>query len=347
MLNPSVELLDICLRAAAMGQIALLCLLFLRRPWRLANLTFGWLAVCTAGYLSLTAPIADAHYGPLRGLLLVLTDSIAYALWLAVMLHFRDDFSPRLWPLALKGVLTLYGLGFIYFFGVLQGIGWLHDANHLLSIALVAHIIIHLFKGMNDDLIDARRSLRVQATLIASVFFLYLACVELGPEFIRHHWLFSLSNAALVLFGVSTLSAALLLHPARSNGDELSNATHPSGQEAARQPNPLRGKLDEFLAQRGYTQANLTIASLAHQLGCQEYQLRQLINRELGYRNFSDFLNHHRLPAAAEQLSSHNSPITTIALDLGYGSIGPFNRAFKARFGCTPSDYRRQFQNRP
>jgi AraC-like DNA-binding protein len=32
--------------------------------------------------------------------------------------------------------------------------------------------------------------------------------------------------------------------------------------------------------------------------------------------------------------------VLTIALDCGYGSIGPFNRAFKARFGVTPSQFR-------
>jgi AraC-like DNA-binding protein len=34
--------------------------------------------------------------------------------------------------------------------------------------------------------------------------------------------------------------------------------------------------------------------------------------------------------------------VLTIALEVGYGSIGPFNRAFKERFGVTPTEYRRQ-----
>jgi AraC-like DNA-binding protein len=34
-------------------------------------------------------------------------------------------------------------------------------------------------------------------------------------------------------------------------------------------------------------------------------------------------------------------PILTVALDAGFGSIGPFNRAFKAHTGLTPSEYRR------
>jgi len=33
-------------------------------------------------------------------------------------------------------------------------------------------------------------------------------------------------------------------------------------------------------------------------------------------------------------------PILTLALEAGYASIGPFNRAFKARYGVTPSTWR-------
>ena len=33
--------------------------------------------------------------------------------------------------------------------------------------------------------------------------------------------------------------------------------------------------------------------------------------------------------------------MTTIALDAGFQSLGPFNRAFKDTIGVTPSEYRR------
>ena len=35
-------------------------------------------------------------------------------------------------------------------------------------------------------------------------------------------------------------------------------------------------------------------------------------------------------------------PILTIALDAGFGSLGPFNRAFRDAEGMTPSEYRKQ-----
>jgi AraC-like DNA-binding protein len=34
--------------------------------------------------------------------------------------------------------------------------------------------------------------------------------------------------------------------------------------------------------------------------------------------------------------------VLTIALDVGFGSIGPFNRAFKAGTGLTPTEFRQR-----
>jgi AraC-like DNA-binding protein len=40
-------------------------------------------------------------------------------------------------------------------------------------------------------------------------------------------------------------------------------------------------------------------------------------------------------------------PVLTIALDAGLQSIGPFNRAFKADTGMTPTEFRRNALARP
>ena len=89
-----------------------------------------------------------------------------------------------------------------------------------------------------------------------------------------------------------------------------------------------------------YRREGLTLAALARALGLGEAALRTLINQELGYRNFNDFLHHYRLQEASARLVGEDLPVLTIALECGYGSIGPFNRAFKQRMGMTPSEYR-------
>jgi AraC-like DNA-binding protein len=96
--------------------------------------------------------------------------------------------------------------------------------------------------------------------------------------------------------------------------------------------------------ERIYRHDNITIGALAAKLSIPEYRLRRLINQRLGYRNFNVFLNNHRIEEAKAALADPSQaevPVITIAMDAGFQSLGPFNRAFKAITGVTPSDYRR------
>jgi AraC-like DNA-binding protein len=100
-----------------------------------------------------------------------------------------------------------------------------------------------------------------------------------------------------------------------------------------------------FEQEKVYLTPGLTIASLAQGLAIPEYRLRALINKRLGYRNFNALLHEYRLRDACERLvdpARAHLPILTIALDVGYQSITPFNQAFREAMGCTPSAYRRR-----
>ena len=99
-----------------------------------------------------------------------------------------------------------------------------------------------------------------------------------------------------------------------------------------------------MIAERAYRQEGLTSGALAAKLALPEYRLRQLINEGLGHRNFNAFLNHYRIAEAKAALvdtTQNDVPILTIAMDSGFQSVGPFNRAFKAATGQTPTEYRR------
>jgi AraC-like DNA-binding protein len=94
-----------------------------------------------------------------------------------------------------------------------------------------------------------------------------------------------------------------------------------------------------------YLKPGLSIGDLAKRLAIPEYRLRALINKRLGFRNFNALLHEYRLRDACEQLTDPAKaklPILTIALDVGYQSITPFNQAFRNAMGCTPSAYRQQ-----
>jgi AraC-like DNA-binding protein len=108
----------------------------------------------------------------------------------------------------------------------------------------------------------------------------------------------------------------------------------------------LLKSLEAFMNAGGFRQSGLTIGGLADHLRAKEQGLRRVINGELGFRNFNAFLNSYRIREASVLLAAREPgrlPILTIAMDLGYGSIGPFNRAFKEATGKTPSEYRASF----
>jgi AraC-like DNA-binding protein len=97
-------------------------------------------------------------------------------------------------------------------------------------------------------------------------------------------------------------------------------------------------------AERVYREEGLTIGRLAARLGTREHVLRRVINQGLGYRNFNDFLHAYRIREACVRLRRSEDaglPVLTIALDVGYSTIGPFNRAFRSRIGMTPTRFRR------
>lgn len=107
----------------------------------------------------------------------------------------------------------------------------------------------------------------------------------------------------------------------------------------------LNAKLQTMMeAEKVYKREGLTIGELAELMNEQEYRLRRLINGQLGFRNFNDFLNQCRVNEACEILSDpaqNKKTILEIAYDLGYQSIGPFNKAFKDLKGTTPTAYRK------
>lgn len=108
----------------------------------------------------------------------------------------------------------------------------------------------------------------------------------------------------------------------------------------------LATTLQRLMAEdRAYRTEDLTVAGLAARLAVPEYRLRRLVNQRLGHRNFNAFVNGYRLDEARTALADparRELPVLTIALDAGFQSIGPFNRAFKAATGLTPTEFRRE-----
>jgi AraC-like DNA-binding protein len=217
---------------------------------------------------------------------------------------------------------------------------------HIISLGLVVDLLRVALLDRADDLVEKRRLIRLWLPLLVAAqtggVLLYETIV--GPSAPVPQ--VQLTNAFLIL--ALTLFAGLAL---LRTDDELlaeSGAVASAGVATSRfspSETVLKQKLDEIMEAGFYRTPGLGIAMLAEHLGTPEHRLRALINQRLGYRNFSAFLNRHRIAEARTILSDREHvdlPVLTIAMDLGYNSLATFNRAFRAETGTTPSDYRRE-----
>ena len=148
---------------------------------------------------------------------------------------------------------------------------------------------------------------------------------------------------ATVLLLLSLAAMAVFLGV---NGDLLKSAPRASAPRRSAADRALLSRLSKAMdEEEAWRTEALTMFDLARQVGAAEHRLRRLINTELGYRNFSAYLNERRINAAKTALADLDralSPVSSIAYEVGFASLGPFNRAFKATTGLTPSDWRVQ-----
>jgi AraC-like DNA-binding protein len=353
---------DALIRGAAIGIALLFAAAFLRaRP----NARVAWIgtlyAVASIGYLLWGHPAVLAWPPAARLVIGGFALSAPFFFWALARLIFEDGFRVRPVHWALLGVIVLAGLAQ----AVLPGtrFPWLPDALRigfrLLSLALILHVFWLVWNGWSADLVETRARLRLAfliGTGIAGAL-VVLAALLYAPAVSRAAPI-RLSEAVALLMLTLGLGTALM----RLDQDFLPSeiapapALQPSAQSgrdsdrsAQAEPDPdadLLARLDALMRRdETWRETGLTIGGLAAQMGIPEYRLRRLINQRLGFRNFTAFLNEYRLAAAAARLADREQsriPVLTIALELGWGSIGPFNRAFRSRFGMTPSDYRRK-----
>jgi len=87
---------------------------------------------------------------------------------------------------------------------------------------------------------------------------------------------------------------------------------------------------------------DLRIGDVAARLGQPEYKVSQCISTVLGFPNFNRLINHHRIERAKRLLADpdQGQPILEVAFECGFGSVGPFNRAFREQVGVTPREFR-------
>ncbi len=217
---------------------------------------------------------------------------------------------------------------------------------HFLSLLLLVDLLYTAWSGRSDDLLEKRRLIRIGFPILVAIqagsILIFELVVGTDTVFPEVQLLAAFSILLLTLF-----AATLLLQTDSQLLVETIGQSHEQPDLLKLSPSELvlKEKLEAAMEAKFYRTSGLSITSLASHLDVPEHRLRALINRRLGYRNFSAYLNRHRIEEAKAILADRDQvdlPILTLAMDLGYNSLPTFNRAFRELSGQTPTDFRRQ-----
>ncbi|MFN5718581.1 MAG: helix-turn-helix domain-containing protein, partial [Bradyrhizobium sp.] len=269
--------------------------------------------------------------------------------WLFTRALFDDAFVLRWW----HGLIWAAVVAFSF-----VNCMWIAPSGHaqaaittvnLLTVVFIVLAVTQTIGSWSADLVERRRRVRVFIVVASALYGGMNALLQIAyaGSRVTVEWA-NLLNAGVLAAIVAGITWAMM----RVDGADLfaapvepvvANAPPAAIEEIADQK--LVSALMRLMAdERIYRQDNVTIGTLATRLKIPEYRLRRLINQRLGYRNFNVFLNNHRIEEAKAALADPAQaevPVITIAMDAGFQSLGPFNRAFKATTGVTPTEYRK------
>jgi AraC-like DNA-binding protein len=252
--------------------------------------------------------------------------------WAWLLTRALFDPAPRdvAWPLWVVVVLTATGAVSRLASGD-DGVGRVAENLYALTgSAALLLTFIEPFQRRGCDLSQGERRFRVVFTIV----FTLLVCVSVlgvtvapGPV--------ETVCAVIGLIGVFATTLYRSRHPLRTAPPEKRAATEEDRRLAAR----VIALLER---QAVHAEPDLKIGDLAARLGEPEYKISRCISAATDFPNFNRLINHHRIEDAKRRLRApgRRASILEIALDCGFGSVGPFNRAFREQTGMTPRAYR-------
>jgi AraC-like DNA-binding protein len=250
-------------------------------------------------------------------------------------------------------------------------------AQRLLPTGIAVTVVALALHHWKDDLVEARRSLRGYVVGVGALYSLVQVALRMHSDDGRLDTDSAIVDVSLIVLLVGGVAwrllraepQELLVPPGAAAGGAAATPGAPAPQgpdpatrrDAAVDPAAVDSRVPELprdaedarvlealqsaMQAQAYLEEGLSLGSLARSLGVAEYRLRRVIHQQLGFRHFGSFVNSFRLSHARAALSNparRAQPILEIALEAGFGSIGPFNRAFRAAEGMTPTAFRQQ-----
>ena len=345
----SLLALDLALRGATVALLLVLAVSLYRGfgtvlAGRLAAaFALGSAAHAVTSSIGATSPISAAH-APV----IALSTGNVVVFWLFTRALFDETFRLRWWHALVWVAVTAFSFVNCMWLAPASGPRLAIIAINLLALGFIVLAVAQTIASWSADLVEGRRRVRVFIVSAAALYGGLNAVLQISLAGGGAAEMANTLNSAMLAAVVTAISIAMM----RVDDSDLfpaAPAARPDVGEAAAVETGADQRLVDGLMrlmadERIYRHDNVTIGTLATKLGIPEYRLRRLINQRLGYRNFNVFLNEHRIAEAKAALADPSQaevPVITIAMDAGFQSLGPFNRAFKATTGVTPTEYRR------
>lgn len=364
--------LDWFIRGATVGLCFLLATRLLlddkRLTARLGALFIAGIAcyvlVSAAGARELPTALVAVFHG-------VAIFNVVFFWWFSAAL-FENDLR---WPIIpwLPVAILFITLPFRAWHAAVEEAQWVSPVHQIVVVILLLHVLYLAVRDFKSDLVETRRYFRRTVATLIPLMALAIVAVEIGLFGITiDNELLLLQAVALLLlvggfthwilrpredlFSTTHLNdeKQLLQTQAYKSYHHSANRPHDNSSAALALADKDRTsfidnleieRLGDLMATGAYRKPGLTVGGLAESLSMPEHRVRELINKQLGYRNFTAYLNDYRIEEVKSKLADPGNSriqIAQIAYDAGFNSIGPFNRAFRQATQKTPTEYRRQ-----
>ena len=218
-----------------------------------------------------------------------------------------------------------------------------HTICQILAITTFIGTVGLVLATARDDLVNRRRKARTAFVVALGVAGVSFTAMNFFPGLEPFEIEIGIFKS-IIIFGLIAMSAAFILQPGGDFVPDPSQTTQPH-HEDGEMFDWVIAKIEHVMSDGIWSEEGLTISELADRVGAPEYLVRRTINQRMGFRNFPTFVNSYRVRAAQDLLADPDQArksVLEIAFEVGFASLGPFNKAFKDFSETTPTEFRRQ-----
>lgn len=223
---------------------------------------------------------------------------------------------------------------------------WLIAVHMTIYLALIALLVRKNSEVTGEYTVVRHRWSRLLLFLYALFIFAYVSYYALvNFSFFNSEWDYMISFTMTI--SIYAIGYFIFRQPRIFDGELYAQLFLPVKNKDASVESALTAEFYEYLTgymakEKPYLDNELRLVHLADKVGFSTHLLSRIINEESG-KNFNQFINDYRLEEAEKLMFEDPlASIKTIYFDVGFNNKATFYKAFRNRYGCTPSEFRKQ-----